>query len=390
MRGRRTPSGAGRACSTRRSSTSSSEQELPPEARLAFGGRLRVGRNCPRGGRSPGWMPQPPTARRVRRAWSMARELALLVSSHPEQAQLKSWLEGDGFEVDCLPAVTGLADRGRRTHPALVVARLAHRRERVIALRAAVRRGQPALVFVGALPEGELGIWPCTPASTAAELCHAVACAFAAREAQAGNWNAPLEQGLARLASVAASSGSPSRAIDALADACVRALGARAAVVALKSAPTGALRLPPLSERPAPCAAMLELLSRPVARGLPTWELWEDERGRAGRCATPVAGRDEVLGAIAFERDGRAPLGRGALRIVCAATDLVCVELERHRLAAMGELLAGVAHEINTPVAYVRANLSALQAMQRAGRLSGPDEIDVGSLVQDCVTGADQ
>ena len=69
------------------------------------------------------------------------------------------------------------------------------------------------------------------------------------------------------------------------------------------------------------------------------------------------------------------------------------------RLACVGQLAAGIAHEINNPVTYVRANLGALRAgLDRIGsKLPGPtaaelaDELDEGrELVEESLDGVER
>ncbi len=81
------------------------------------------------------------------------------------------------------------------------------------------------------------------------------------------------------------------------------------------------------------------------------------------------------------------------------------VELRNHlvtsgRLAAVGELAAGIAHEINNPIAFVRANLSQLQQdwQELAKRLpegcareAGVDLLAEGrELIEECIDGVER
>jgi PAS domain S-box-containing protein len=93
--------------------------------------------------------------------------------------------------------------------------------------------------------------------------------------------------------------------------------------------------------------------------------------------------------------------------IVLVVRDLrELVELRNHlvtsgRLAAVGELAAGIAHEINNPIAFVRANLSQLQQSwdALAKRMPadfgvGPDGVDLVSegeeLLEECIEGVER
>ena len=70
------------------------------------------------------------------------------------------------------------------------------------------------------------------------------------------------------------------------------------------------------------------------------------------------------------------------------------------RLAAVGELAAGIAHEINNPMAFVRSNLSQLESrwkevraeLERAGRADTLRETlgDVDELLEDSIEGVDR
>jgi signal transduction histidine kinase len=71
-----------------------------------------------------------------------------------------------------------------------------------------------------------------------------------------------------------------------------------------------------------------------------------------------------------------------SIGLVVVVRDLREVHELRHRLvtsarlAAVGELAAGIAHEINNPIAYVRANLTQLQAhwKQVEGEIAGTEK----------------
>jgi PAS domain S-box-containing protein len=91
---------------------------------------------------------------------------------------------------------------------------------------------------------------------------------------------------------------------------------------------------------------------------------------------------------------------------VLVVRDLREVEILRRRLimsarlAAVGELAAGIAHEINNPIAFVRANLSQLAAhwktvrdeLSRAGRADAQRDLlaEADELIEESVEGVDR
>ncbi len=67
-------------------------------------------------------------------------------------------------------------------------------------------------------------------------------------------------------------------------------------------------------------------------------------------CSTPIRDRQKgVIGAVLIARDLRAVMALRR-RVVAAG-----------RLAAVGELAAGIAHEVNNPIAFIQANLNLLR-----------------------------
>ncbi len=72
-----------------------------------------------------------------------------------------------------------------------------------------------------------------------------------------------------------------------------------------------------------------------------------------------MADNSSTSGTVA---DTRLPGGDGAL---CTATDDPSRWLQTEKLAAIGQLAAGVAHEINNPIGYVRSNLNTIDDYRR-------------------------
>jgi len=78
------------------------------------------------------------------------------------------------------------------------------------------------------------------------------------------------------------------------------------------------------------------------------------------------------------------PLGRVVVvRDLSEVADLRKRLVMSARLAAVGELAAGIAHEINNPLAFVRSNLSQLESMWKALRPRKSDIHFEATLVQD-------
>ena len=112
-----------------------------------------------------------------------------------------------------------------------------------------------------------------------------------------------------------------------------------------------------------------------------------------------------VAGALVPVSVSSAPLGdprTAAVGRVLVVRDLREVaDLRRQllisaRLAAVGELAAGIAHEINNPLAFVRSNLSQLEAIWKELRLLPADPAqsellgDVDALFEESIEGVDR
>jgi signal transduction histidine kinase len=163
----------------------------------------------------------------------------------------------------------------------------------------------------------------------------------------------------------------------------------------IHSANPGLARLLGVPPRALDGRALSELLETPLPE--PLGELPERECRLRGdlREAIPVSIRTTLL------RDKR----RNPIGLVLVARDLREVESLRNRLftsdrlASLGQLAAGIAHEINNPVTYVRANLGALRSLldgveaklpaPLAGTLAAP--LDEGrELIDESLEGVDR
>jgi signal transduction histidine kinase len=178
----------------------------------------------------------------------------------------------------------------------------------------------------------------------------------------------------------------------------------------LRLLPDGVAMLRPDGRIRSANEGMARLSAHPARRleGLPVSELltWSFESSDHDEVdcelRTAAGGRIPVTvtSAPLRDRQGHA-LGR-----VVVVRDLREVADLRHRLvtsarlAAVGELAAGIAHEINNPLAFVRSNLSQLEArwkqvrgeLSRAGRSDSVREAlgDADELLSDCVEGVDR
>ena len=178
----------------------------------------------------------------------------------------------------------------------------------------------------------------------------------------------------------------------------------------LRLLPDGVAMLRPDGRIRAANEGLARLAAQPVQRmdGMPVSELltWSFDSADHDEvdCELRTAGGGRIPVAVSSEqlrdRQGN-DLGR-----VVVVRDLREVADLRHRLvtsarlAAVGELAAGIAHEINNPMAFVRANLSQLESrwkevraeLERAGRAEALRDAlgDVDELVADSLEGVDR
>ncbi len=143
--------------------------------------------------------------------------------------------------------------------------------------------------------------------------------------------------------------------------------------------------------------AVARLEGIPVGRLL-TWRPGEPERGElrgvSGQPMPVAISAADLLG------PGGAAIGRVlVVRDLREVADLRNRLIVSGRLAAVGELAAGIAHEINNPLAFVRSNLSQLEEhwkQLRPRALAGADapleEIarDCDELIEESIEGVDR
>ncbi len=113
-------------------------------------------------------------------------------------------------------------------------------------------------------------------------------------------------------------------------------------------------------------------------------ETWEDEY--RFRCADGSYAQVLDRGLVLRDSDGRPLRMIGAMMDITERREMQARLLVADRLASVGTLAAGVAHEINNPLAYVLANLTrALHLLERKG---SPQAAELSGLVREAQDGA--
>lgn len=102
----------------------------------------------------------------------------------------------------------------------------------------------------------------------------------------------------------------------------------------------------------------------------------------------------EVTGAVVHGRDGEVTGYYSVLRDRTQQRNLERFLHQSQRLETVAGLAAGVAHEVNNPLSYVRANLNHVKSLAEETRespVSKPEELEELALVADeCIDGVDR
>jgi signal transduction histidine kinase len=164
-------------------------------------------------------------------------------------------------------------------------------------------------------------------------------------------------------------------------------------------------------------------LRRVVESGQPQWtvkgriasadlprECCAAELGLCSIVAIPVSSADEVIAVLEFFGSELAPIDERLIRVLTDAGREIGRVAERigleerlrrsQKLESVGQLAAGIAHEINNPMAYVRSNLGTLRRewgalAADARKAEWPEELayrmaECEELIDDSLEGVDR
>ncbi|HWB80725.1 MAG TPA: ATP-binding protein, partial [Nannocystaceae bacterium] len=133
-----------------------------------------------------------------------------------------------------------------------------------------------------------------------------------------------------------------------------------------------------------------------VDHGPHDWPSWRAMLQANGTVRFDTRLRDRRGRSVAVEATASALAFDGETFVVVSARDVsererLRTDLQRaERLASVGSLAAGVAHEINNPLAYVLANLELLAEGLVKGELGSVDRERLSELVEGCRDGANR
>jgi PAS domain S-box-containing protein len=149
----------------------------------------------------------------------------------------------------------------------------------------------------------------------------------------------------------------------------------------------------------------VELVDYPIGNTLSGSVLEPPRELREVECRLCSRVGEEIPVSVSTSRlFAKSGLEIGVVAVVRDLRELVALRsrlVTSGRLAAVGELAAGIAHEINNPIAFVRANLSQLQQSWAAiakrlptGSAMGPDGVDLigegEELLEECIEGVER
>ena len=138
-----------------------------------------------------------------------------------------------------------------------------------------------------------------------------------------------------------------------------------------------------------------ELLGRDIAPLLPSLPLDAGHEVREFECSLSARGETiSVAISTSWLRDKqREPIGIILLvRDLREVTTLRSHLVTSGRLAAVGQLAAGIAHEINNPIAFVQANLSALRSLpdSLSAKLAREDSLELAEILDEVTAMIDE
>ena len=161
--------------------------------------------------------------------------------------------------------------------------------------------------------------------------------------------------------------------------------------------PDGRIRLANRSLAALLGTPLAELLEQPVSRFLPRLDLSPARDPRELECEIETVGAGRLPVALSTaplsDKQGT-PIGLVlVLRDLREVANLRSRLLTSARLAAVGELAAGIAHEINNPLAYIGTNLRSLREQWRKlaeAQRSGAQPVDWADLFDEGVETLDE
>ncbi len=340
-------------------------------------------------------------------------------------------LRQDGFECEHAASAEE-ADAALASRPFdLVLVGVSRDAAAATALVAHIRdvAGSPGMIAVTGLPAGDASLLPLHAAGCPvlfdpidqAELSRTVAWVLQARHvARAGLPPAQIEA-LYRMATLVTSEPHFSTLLDRLLGICIGALDADGGSIMLASAghpPTlsvaasygmqqdGRRAVVPFGEGVCGWVAQHRKPLRLVGglESYPQFAGLESNARIVESLVAPVVYRREVLGTISVNARVPGRLGPEKLALLMSAADVAAAAVHRDRLersrehqdqlAMLGQLSASVAHELNNPLAYVKANVELItqQLSDPAVRAALPADVgdELSELTRETLEGVER